>query len=63
MQHSKLPYDVIEIVARCLAEETLVADNAYLNDETPRTTLAHLNRVSKAVHEVTLAVLYETTDY
>jgi hypothetical protein len=58
-----LPYDVIEVVARCLAEEALEADNGYLDDATPRTALARLNRASKAVHEVTLAVLYETTDY
>lgn len=30
---------------------------------TARATLARLNRVSKAVHQVTLAALYETTDY
>jgi hypothetical protein len=54
-----LPYDVIEVIARCLAEESLIVPN----DGSPRTTLARLNRVSKAVHEVTLPVLYETTDY
>jgi hypothetical protein len=55
----QLPYDVIHIIAQCLAEESLLDGN----DGTPRTTLARLNRVSKAVHEATLPVLYETTDY
>jgi hypothetical protein len=50
---------VIHVLAQCLAEESLVGDNYRL----PRTTLARLNRVSKAVHEVTLPILYETTDY
>jgi hypothetical protein len=54
-----LPYDVIEVIARILAEESLVDGNNGM----PRTTLARLNRVSKAVHEVTLPALYETTDY
>lgn len=58
----QLPYDVIGVIARCLAEESLIKEFRY-DDETPRTTLVRLNRVSKAVHEVTLPVLYETTDY
>lgn len=55
----QLPFDVIEVIAQCLAEESQVDSN----DGTAQTALARLNRVSKAVHAVTLAALYETTDY
>jgi hypothetical protein len=56
---SQLPFDVVEVVARILAENALEDDPGGLL----RATLARLNRVSKAVHEVTTAILYETTDY
>jgi hypothetical protein len=54
----QLPFDVFEVISQCLAEESLVDGN----DGTARMALARLNRVSKEVHEVTLAALYETTD-
>jgi hypothetical protein len=54
----QLPFDVIEVIARCLAAEAFEE-----RDLGARATLARLNRVSKAVHQVTLAALYETTDY
>jgi hypothetical protein len=54
----QLPFDIIEVIARCLAAEALEEKNMDA-----RATLARLNRVSKAVHQVTLAALYETTDY
>lgn len=56
---SQLPFDVVEVIARILAEDALANDA----DGLLRATLARLNRVSKAVHEVTTAILYETTDY
>jgi hypothetical protein len=53
---------VIELIAQCLSEEALVP-RSFPRYGQARSTLARLNRVSKAVHEVTLAALYETTEY
>jgi hypothetical protein len=54
----QLPYDVIEVIARCLSKEALVPEYRGA-----RAALARLNSVSKAVHEITLPALYETTEY
>lgn len=56
---ARLPYDVIGLVARHLADML----HAEILLGRPRSTLAILNRTSKAVHEVTLPFLYERTEY
>jgi hypothetical protein len=51
-----LPYDVFTIIADFLVGEPPL--ELYQLD-----TLANLNRVSKAIHELTLPYLYERVDY
>jgi hypothetical protein len=53
-----LPYELIEHVAQLLQDEIDVKGTAFTLQ-----TLAALNRVSKAVHEVTLPHLYRRTLY
>ncbi|KAJ9091984.1 hypothetical protein QFC20_007495 [Naganishia adeliensis] len=51
----RLPYDILEVVSRILA------DDVDYDWHSPLQALARLNRTSRAVHEVTLPILYRRT--
>jgi hypothetical protein len=57
---SPLPYDVFEVIAEHLVK---VQGNFGWSFYFGRSTLARLNRISKALHEVTLPLLYAKTEY
>jgi hypothetical protein len=55
---SRLPYELIGLIAQYLQDEIVLEGFHSLLH-----TLANLNRVSRAVHEVTLPYLYHRTAY
>lgn len=55
---SRLPYELIGLIAQYLQDQIVVEGFRSLLH-----TLANLNRVSRAVHEVTLPYLYHRTAY
>jgi hypothetical protein len=58
LRGSSLPYELIALIARHLADEGGTDSNF---DDFQLKTLGRLSRVSRAVHEVTLPMLYERT--